>query len=260
MSRIGSLLHSSDDLYHASRDNDLAKAKKCLASGVSPNFCRSLGPVWMTPLDMAIVKGKIAMVRLLLDCDANVTGSIVRERAMNPISMQNAGAPKSWSTAFHHAANMKYGSILGLLTERHPRVNVCDSAGDLPLHLAVSKNNFDAAKTLLEGGAHVNAINGKGMTALHASVANGDCVIVQLLINHCCSLNLRDHAKQTALMLAVKNHHNEVLRILASNEADLEMIDEHGFTAFFSAAGSFDITMMKTLNEVGADIEAQDRK
>ena len=262
MKKLGSLFYSPEDLSNALTTGDTAKVKKCLDYGLSPNYCtRAFGTrVWTTILDIAILKDNTSMVQLLLRYNADITGTVARDKAIIAQAAQSTTSPDQWSTAFHLAANKENESMLKILIEQsNADVNVCDCAGTTPLHLAVSKGRTNIVQFLLEHGACVDALNGKVATPLHLAAGEGKHEIAQLLLNYGAPLDLRDFAGRTALMYAVSKQHSKVTELLASNEADLEAHDNNDFTAFFSAASKFDITMMEILADVGADIEARDR-
>ena len=83
-SLFSGLLYSNDDLYEAVSSGILAKAKKCLEAGISPNHCvrAFLTGAWMTMLDTAITTGAVSMVQLLLEYDPDMTGMAAREKAV----------------------------------------------------------------------------------------------------------------------------------------------------------------------------------
>ena len=200
------------------------------------------------------------MVQSLLKYNADITGTVARDKAVIAQATQTTTSPDQWSTAFHHATNKENESVLKLLIEQTDAdVNVCDCAGTTPLHLAVSIGRANIVQILLENGAHVDALNGKDATPLHLAAGEGKHEIAQLLLNYGAPLDLRDFAGRTALMYAVSKQHSKVAELLASNEADLEAHDNNDFTAFFSAALKLDITTMEILADLGADIEARDR-
>jgi len=254
--------YSPEDLYNAWSTGNIAKVKKCLDSGLSPDYCtRAFGrPLWMTVLDKSIVKNDIPMVQLLLNYGPDFTGRVARDKVADAMMTQSTGPFDQWSTPLHYAMEKENDSILKLLIRQGAAdVNACDCAGASPLHVAASIGRSNHVKLLLENGADINAINGKEATALHVAAGKGDHETAQLLIQHGTRLDLRNLTGQTALMHAVAKQQYEVTKILASTQADFEVRDKRGFTAFFLAAANLDATTMALLANMGADIEARDR-
>ncbi len=228
--------YSTEDLDSALSSRNIAKAKKCLDYGISPNHCtRASGhSMWMTALDKAVMKGDVLIVRLLLEYSPDMTERAARDKAADARKIRPIDPVGQWSTALHYAMAQENESILKLLVEQGATdLNVCDCAGTSSLHVAVSKGKINLVKILLENGALVNIVNEKGTTALHVAVSNGKPEVAPLLIRHGALLNLRDFTELTALIHVVAKHHHEVVELLAATKMDLEAQDKHGFTAFF---------------------------
>ncbi|XP_015927905.1 serine/threonine-protein phosphatase 6 regulatory ankyrin repeat subunit A isoform X2 [Parasteatoda tepidariorum] len=82
---------------------------------------------------------------------------------------------KSNNKLFHH--------ICALLIMRGSRVNVRNSLGDTPLHIAVSMNNETLVRKLLNAGSLVNVTNNFGLTPLFYACKKGLQKIASLLLD-----------------------------------------------------------------------------
>jgi uncharacterized protein len=85
---------------------------------------------------------------------------------------------------------------------------------DRALVHAVTTDDLDAARTLLEQGADVNVRTPEGLTLLMWAAAAGRTTVVQLLIQEGADLAQRDRWGQTALMKAAQEGHRDVVQLL----------------------------------------------
>src|SRR5207237_271496 len=76
---------------------------------------------------------------------------------------------------------------------------------NLPLNIAVGKDNADMVKLLLDHGAKVNAKNSKGDTALVAAIEDDLPKMVELLLRKGASPHIRDIHNWTPLEIARKH-------------------------------------------------------
>ena len=88
-------------------------------------------------------------------------------------------------------------SILEILLSRGADVNFAHSKdGYTPLHVAASKDNYEAAEFLLKYGASPNIVDKSGMTPLHYALRHGffggrRISIVELLLEHGAFANIK---------------------------------------------------------------------
>ena len=61
-------------------------------------------------------------------------------------------------------------------------LDLIDSHGNTPLHLAVQQNNHEAAFLLIKNGADINARDEKGRTPLHRAAGYNAITVARLLI------------------------------------------------------------------------------
>lgn len=106
-----------------------------------------------------------------------------------------------------------------LIVELIPQYN------DTIIHTAISVGNKDIFKLLLnnlsDDEKHIlNIKNSKGWTPLHLAVLSNDIEIVQLLIEHGTDVNIMDKTSKTPLELAFDNNSTHIFEYLKEKTGD----------------------------------------
>jgi ankyrin repeat protein len=103
-----------------------------------------------------------------------------------------------------------------------------DHEGMTPLHIASNKNAglvyallTDAKEALILTPTYINAVDNKGMTALHRAAQHGDKVICQILVEKGSSLKAKDNSGNTPLHLAVSSNCKSVVQYLLEQGVDI---------------------------------------
>jgi ankyrin repeat protein len=110
------------------------------------------------------------------------------------------------------------------LIEQGAKIDARDSARNTPLHGAVGKRHFEAAKLLLEAGANPNAISENGMFPLMWTMeahAAGSAAIAQLLIDHGANTG-QIYNDRTPLMWAADGGYPDIAAVLAPSSDIME--------------------------------------
>uniref|UniRef100_A0A3Q3XF11 VPS9 domain-containing protein n=1 Tax=Mola mola TaxID=94237 RepID=A0A3Q3XF11_MOLML len=166
------------------------------AGALGMNSCNVDG---FTPLHVAALHGRSALVALLIQHGANV----------------NARTNQS-ATPLHLASQNCH--VVRYLLECNAKLNKKDHYGNTPLILACLCGSLEAATTLLESNALVNVANLQGNTALHEAVRRGNLALVELLLRGGASPSLRNKRQRTPLDCAYelggKLQNTEILRAL----------------------------------------------
>jgi hypothetical protein len=152
------------NLFDASRDGDLEKAKRALENGANVNFKWDYGT---TPLHQASQNGHDAVVSLLLDKGANV--HVKGFLGMTPL---------------HRASWEGYEVIVFLLLDKGADVNAINKSGNTPLHCASENGKEAVVSLLLKKGANVHARNYDGDTPLRWATVLGHKAIISLLLEN----------------------------------------------------------------------------
>ena len=90
-------------------------------------------------------------------------------------------------------------AVLDLIINQGTRVNISDSNGNTPLHLAAYQRHTETAKALLSAGAYTEARAVAGITPLHAAAHWGHTEVVFVLLTAGADVNARDDNGLSAL-------------------------------------------------------------
>lgn len=143
---------------------------------------------------------------------------------------------------FEATENDKIGD-LELVIAACGDVNVMNSAGASPLHIAAAKDFNVCLKALLGAGANVDSGNAEGKTPLHLAAAVGSIGNIRTLIESGADVNARDSHGRTALHDAARASCSLSLKYIICGHADRE--DRYA-------------TAIATLVNSGADVRARD--
>ena len=105
------------------------------------------------------------------------------------------------------------------LIELGADINLPDSVGNQPLHLAVQSKSAPVVRSLLKAGASVDTLDSAGNTPLIIASLNGDLAIVTLLLDARAGINVEDQRGWTALQAARERSHRDVEALLVKRGA-----------------------------------------
>lgn len=173
-------------------------------------------------LHWAAAKGRIALVRLLLDKGADV-------------GMRDT---RGSITALHQACTgpAQNEKVISLLLDKGADIAARDIHGSPVLDWAVGRNNYAAAKLLIERGADINFQDPEGTTALHVAASLPDGFLVKLLLEKGAHVNSKDYGGMTALHIAASRGHEIAVRLLLENGADINAQDGRKWSPLHLAA------------------------
>ena len=106
--------------------------------------------------------------------------------------------------------------IVKMLLAKGAEVNIYSKNGlqVAPIHSAVSADNLEIARLLLENKADPNIIQSKGITPLHEATQNGNPEMVELLLNYKADPQAKLSDGETPLDLAIKKHYPEIADLI----------------------------------------------
>ena len=162
-----------------------------------------------TPLHVAAFCGRLEIVKMLLDLDANPNAET--EGSETPLGLVSRGRYNSQENGT---------SIARLLLERGVDVNASAKGLLTPLHFAALNGRIEIARVLIDHGASPNALNEGCGTALHF-VSEGEYEseehgvrIVRLLLDHGVDVHVQNKNLNNALHMAAFQGRLQVAQVL----------------------------------------------
>jgi ankyrin repeat protein len=168
----GKLLGGHSLLYAIELGNS-KEVKAALEEGADPSapvaLNRSLKEFWyapmVTPLKMAIEKGDLTIIQLLLQYGAK-------------LDYQD----EDGRTPLHYAVSYGKEEIIRALLVKNTFTGLMDKNGRTPLKAALEKRHFHLVQLLAQFGARIDHQDVEGKTPLHYAVASNDIESVRMLI------------------------------------------------------------------------------
>lgn len=183
----------------------LCSCKKCCRK-ISKRLLKSSPTVasrdshGLTPLHVASIHGKAAIVELLIEMNSDVNATDLNE-----------------CTPLHYAASRGHQNALLLLVHSGANVNQANIDKNTPLHLAVNNGHLNCVKALIYFSEHsrkkitINCMNQSGNTPLHLASKWGYEGIAKLLIENGAEPSLQNRYSKTAFDYA---HNLRILKVL----------------------------------------------
>ncbi|KAI9650422.1 hypothetical protein NHQ30_000436 [Ciborinia camelliae] len=180
------------------------------------------------PLHLAIEKGNINIIQLLLDKGIDLEG-------------------KNWKIkkSLVLAIDKEDINIIQLLLDRGADLEAGCSIDQIPLFLAIKKGNINIIQLLLDRGADFEAKNWKDETSLFLAIEKGNINIIQLLLDKGVDLEAEDSAGQTPLSLAIQREN--FYNMQGFPDEELSAFIETNYTYGFWIMRHADIGVIKFL-------------
>ena len=244
------------ELYTASSCGNIHTVRSLLDHGVNPNKkCEDNDgrrDVKWTPLQVAIQKGYLEIVLLLLEGGANPE---LRDHNDD-------------QTALYLVSSHGYSEVVRPLIDHGADPNAkcrdCHDGGFevkwTPLHAAIQKGYLHIALLLLEGGADTETRSNWDETALYMASYHGYADVVRLLIDRGADLNTickdRDgnDVKLTPLLITIHKGHRDIALLLLEGGADTETRRKWDETALHMASYRGYADVVQSLIDRGADL------
>ena len=237
-------------LHWCAMKNDVEAAKIALAGGASIDAINVNGE---TPLDLAIENGSKEVAALLANTQ------------LKSALMLGQGRAKGESKSVRILRAVRGGATDFALT---------DKAGRTALHWAAMKDDLQAAKIALEGGADANAVNDAKQTPLALAKASKATKVAALLsalvkiekpkpvdpkvispviVKPNPSLTATNEQLQTALSSKGPRKAKDILQAIRGGATDFSLTDQSGRTALHWAARQNDVEAARIALAGGAD-------
>ncbi|KAH8817548.1 hypothetical protein DL96DRAFT_389475 [Flagelloscypha sp. PMI_526] len=198
----------------------------------TPFFSLSPGCSVINPLQSAASKGKMDMVRFLVEKGADVSawGGI-------------------YGSALQAGTWVRNLEIVRFLVEKGADVNVCGGDYGPALQASAYDGSLEIVHFLIEKGADVNASGGGYGSALQAGASHGNMEIVRFLVEKGANVNARGGYYGSALQAGAYHESLDIVRFLVEKGASVNAIGGNRETALNAAQGLDRIR----LNQTGKD-------
>lgn len=285
---------TGDSLLHIaiSRGNSQI-VKALLQHGAIVNAVTSYGE---SCLHQASSRGLLDVVKVLLEKGADVEAKMPRSEETSLHTAVRGGHTEVVENLLQHGAkinrvNKHKETTLHLAVECEAPMCLVDllidkgakldhlAKGRTPLHIAVSKNNSDAALSLMKAGSNVNLQDSNGFCAIHIASNLGNSDMVSSLLMQGANINgkgpLLDETRtwigqrrHCPLHIAALAGQEEVVKVLLDGGADVDIatVDFDGYqempwcwiihkeTALHLAADAGNTNIVRHLLRKGADM------
>ncbi|KAK9447765.1 ankyrin repeat-containing domain protein [Limtongia smithiae] len=182
-----------------------------------------------TPLFWAVSSGHESIVQALITAATDPDGQL---SLIDIDDVDDAG----W-TVTHIAASIGSLPVLDILLPYHPSLDKQTSAGQTPLHYAVSRMRYDVVKRLLEAFPGAVRIRDKqGLVPLHRAASIGNIPMITELLKAKSPLDPADKSGWTPLFHASAEGHGDAALLLIRTGADTQKMDREGSTFLDVAA------------------------
>ena len=227
-------------MWKAARSGDFKRIQSLISNGADVNSKNGDG---FTPLHVAAVRNRRAVVKLLIDHGADVNTKAEDGR-----------------TLLHHVAREGHVNIVKLLLDSGSDLSAKDNAKRTPLNCALRWRKYDVAELLVTGGADVNTKDGTGITPLHYASSSGNGDIIKLLISRGSDVNAKRTNGETPLHYASRAGHLNASELLIANSADIDAKQEDGLTPLHMSAREGHTNIAQLLLTLGADFDAKSKQ
>lgn len=209
-------------------------ARLLLDNGANPHI---VDPTGWNALNLAAVEGYHEVARALLDYGVDVNARNVDKKTALMMAAKGGNADTVevlidfhanltvhdhlGTTALMYAAREGHVEVINRFAQyfaRLPedkRLNLVDQEDGsewTALTWAVKKEQWEAAKALIDAGADYNHKDSEGTPLLHLAVNNDDDKTVELLLSHQVNVKAKDQYGLTALVYALKEKHTAIAK------------------------------------------------
>jgi len=177
-------------------DTILSKLK---ASGSSVDYVSST-------LLNAAEYGRVDVVSLLLDCDANI--EIGDEYGRTPLFLA-----------------AKYPDLVAVLINRGACMEARSVRGYTPIHYYTALGHLKSLRLLLNMNCNIASHDYESQTALHHAVKANDVKTTELLVNRGIDLDAWDYKGYTAVHIAIQRNYIDIVKVIVKKGFDIDTSD-----------------------------------
>lgn len=178
-----------------------------------------------TPLADAVVQEEVDTVRYLLEQGADP--NIPNKNGLTPLDHACSRGEAAMPLA---KLLLDHGALVNPQRSGSFRITSLD--------WAISSDNTELTKLLIEHRADIKAVTDVGRTALHNAANRGDLEIAKTLIEHGADVNAKVTNGWTPLHYAASASRKDIVELLLAKGADINSTDIHGKTPLAWAQGA----------------------
>lgn len=144
----------------------------------------------------------------------------------------------------------KSGSFGDTKVSEPLNINVCDSEGITPLHMASKCGRAELVKLLLGACADINVCASNGMTPLHLACLNQrNRVATVLLDTGKCSVDAKDNFGNTPLHYSCQTSNSKLVSVFLKHKPRVDIRNNDGKTPLDEAKEVLSLTVVQLLTE-----------
>ncbi|GJQ81133.1 hypothetical protein Trydic_g10282, partial [Trypoxylus dichotomus] len=223
-----------------------------------------------TPLCRAIEEKSVDIVEFLLQNGANAnyvdidgltpltTVVATRKRDAVPIPLDN-NTYVNFPVENAIALTSNEIQIIKLLLQYGADVNYMNSNGVTPLTHAIKLKDKDVIRILLQHGADINVKDMRNQTPLCKAIDAKSTEIIELLLLNGAYVNCMDLLYRTPLVYAIATRKENVVQTLLDHEADINLQNDDGQTPLYNAIKMKRMTSIELLLKAEADPNCTDK-
>lgn len=231
----------SPAIYYAISCKDLDTIRHIISLNAGINQVIASG---LTPLHWAVQYGTPDVFKLLMDNNANIDSLDAND--LTPI---------------HLAAKYSNTQIIAELAKNNPEskddlLNIQNSAGDTPLHMAVPSYPWTATviKCLIENKANIDQVNNNGETAAYLAVRYNNISCFKYLIELNANIHIKSNNEYSPLSYLIATRNLAGLSAIFESKIDINQPGPDGKSAIHYAIAHGFVDVLKHLISIKANV------
>eukprot|EP01028_Stygiella_incarcerata_P006903 TRINITY_DN2808_c0_g1_i5.p1 TRINITY_DN2808_c0_g1~~TRINITY_DN2808_c0_g1_i5.p1 ORF type:complete len:1126 (+),score=248.76 TRINITY_DN2808_c0_g1_i5:182-3559(+) len=151
--------------------------------------------------------------------------------------------------------------MLTRLIEKGIDIDACESNGQTPLHIVVSRTFYNAARILSSTSTHIGTRDADGFTPLHIAVSKGNREMLHVLLDSPSgNPHVLTNSDESLLYMAIKYGCNEIAQYLVEKGVSPMSKTKSGDTPLHLCVSKQNHLLLDAFLEYGVDLTKEDGK